>query len=177
MSEVNHAISKQIACFADSLDADVVLEDLSGCRQTMKQSKKARSDAGNSRHTWPYYDLELKLGYKMAMLGRELLIRPAASTSKSSSYDGKLGKRDGHWFFAPSGQQVNADWNAARNLAQWDGFSCPLEHIAPRDGAFDNPQDTVLTQEEKPELNSMNTDRGRGEWIELSLFDTTSGLG
>jgi transposase len=29
---------------------------------------------------------------------------------------------------------VNADWNAARNLAQWDGFSCPLELHVPRDG-------------------------------------------
>ena len=51
-----------------------------------------------------------------------------------NSYDGRLGKRDGHWFYAPSGQKVNADWNAARNLAQWDGFSCPLELHVPRDG-------------------------------------------
>jgi IS605 OrfB family transposase len=134
MSEVNHAVSKQIARFAHLLDADLVLEDLSGCRQTMKQSKKDRSDAGNSRHTWAYHDLELKLAYKMAILGRELYFRPAAYTSKSSSYDGRLGKRDGHWFYAPSGQKVNADWNAARNLAQWDGFSCPLELQVPRDG-------------------------------------------
>jgi IS605 OrfB family transposase len=174
MSEINHALSKQIAQFADSLDADLVLEDLSGCRQTMKQSKKVRSDAGNSRHTWAYYDLELKLAYKMAMLGREVHIRPAAYTSKSSSYDGRLGYRDGHWFYAPSGQQVNADWNAALNLAQWDGFSCPLELYVPRDGAFDNPQNTLLVQPGTAEPNSMNTARGRGEYVQLSLFDTTS---
>jgi hypothetical protein len=140
----------------------------------MKQSKKVRSDAGNSRHTWAYYDLELKLAYKMAMLGREVHIRPAAYTSKSSSYDGRLGYRDGHWFYAPSGQQVNADWNAALNLAQWDGFSCPLELYVPRDGAFDNPQNTLLVQPETAEPNSMNTARGRGEYVQLSLFDTTS---
>jgi IS605 OrfB family transposase len=170
MREVNHAVSKQIVRFADSLDADLVLEDLSGCRQTMKQSKKVRSDAGNSRHTWAYYDLELKLGYKMAMLGRELHIRPAAYTSKSSSFDGRLGKRDGHWFYAPSGQQVNADWNAARNLAQWDGFSCLLELYVPKDGAFDNPQDTLLAQSKMTEPNSMNTDRGRVEYVQLSKY-------
>ncbi len=49
--------------------------------------------------------------------------------------------------------KTNADWNAARNQAQWDGFSCPLafrlrstptcplvetlELHVPRDGAFD----------------------------------------
>lgn len=173
MSEVNHAVSKQIARFADSLDADLVLEDLSGCRQTMKQSKKTRSDAGNTRHTWAYYDLELQLGYKMAMLGRELHIRPPTYTSKSSSYDGRLGKRDGHSFYAPIGQQVNADWNAARNLAQWDGFSCPLELHVPMGGAFDNPQDCDLRQPARGNDNSMNTLKGRVEYVQLSLFDTT----
>jgi hypothetical protein len=43
MSEVNHTVSKRIAQFADSLLSDLVLEDLSGCRQTMKQSKNVRS--------------------------------------------------------------------------------------------------------------------------------------
>ncbi len=172
MGEVNHMVSKRIVEFADSLDADLVLEDLSGCRQTMKQSRKSRSDAGNSRHAWAYYDLELKLGYKMASKGRELHIRPPAYTSKSSSYDGRLGKRDGHWFYAPSGEQVNADWNATRNLAQWDGFSCPLELYASTDGAFDNLQ-VSLAQAEMPEPNSMNTFEGRVEYVQLSLFDNT----
>lgn len=174
MSEINHTISHRIAEFADKHDADVVLEDLSGCRQTMKQSQKSRSDAGDSRHTWAYYDLELKIAYKLNLLGRSVHIRPAAYTSKTSSYDGRLGKRDGHWFHAPSGQRVNADWNAARNIAMWDGRTCSLDLQVSEKGAFDNPHSSnAVRQPKKGNGNSMNTDKGRAEWVQLSLLDCT----
>ena len=61
MREVNHTISRRIVRFASAVDADVWLEDLSGIRQTSKQRQKNRSDAGISRHTWAFYDLEQKL--------------------------------------------------------------------------------------------------------------------
>ncbi len=64
MRAVNHTVSRRIVNFADWLNADLVLEDLSGCRQTMKQRKKSRADNGESRHTWAYFDLQLKLEYK-----------------------------------------------------------------------------------------------------------------
>jgi IS605 OrfB family transposase len=141
MREVNHAISKAIAQFADYYDADVVMEDLSGCRGTMRQSKKQRSDAGNSRHRWAFYDLQLKTAYKMELLGRPLILRPAPYTSQSDSRNGILGKRDGHNFVGFDGWQANADWNAARNIAKWDGFACPLGLYVSQDGAFEDPQD------------------------------------
>ncbi len=174
MSEVNHAISRRIAEFADKHDADVVLEDLSGCRQTMRQTKKSRADAGDSRHAWAYYDLELKIAYKLAALGRSVHIRPAAYTSKTSSYDGRLGRRDGHWFYAPSGERCNSDWNAARNIAMWDGRTCSLELQVLENGAFDNPHSIAVSQPEMGKCNSMNTAEGRVEWVQLSLFDCTS---
>jgi hypothetical protein len=92
----------------------------------MKQSKKNRSDNGESRHAWAYYSLEQKLDYKLALKGLKLIKRPAAYTSKSCSTCGTLGNRKGHHFNCPNGHYHNADLNAARNLAQWDGFSCPL---------------------------------------------------
>ncbi len=174
MSEVNHTISRRIVEFALKHDADVVLEDLSGCRQTMRQTKKSRADAGDSRHSWAYYDLELKIAYKLAQFGREIHIRPAAYTSKTSSYDGRLGRRDGHWFYAPSGERCNSDWNAARNIAMWDGRTCSLELQVLGNGAFDNPRSiSIASQPEMGNCNSMNTAKGRVEYTQLSLFDCT----
>ena len=154
MREVNHTISRRIVRFAQSQNADLYLEDLSGIRQTSKQRKMSRSDAGTSRHTWAYYDLETKLAYKMALAGRATHKRRAAYTSKSDHRTGRLdGKRNRHTFTGADGYQCNADWNAAINIAQWDGFSCPLilneaasvmGVVASAYGVFDTP------------LNSMN---------------------
>ncbi|MBE9078052.1 transposase [Romeria aff. gracilis LEGE 07310] len=164
MRAVNHTISRRIVRFADGVGADVYLEDLSKIRQTSKQRQKNRSDAGTSRHTWAYYDLEQKLGYKMALKGRQVHKRPAAYTSKTDHRTGRLdGKRNRHLFTGADGYQCNADWNAAVNIAQWDGFSCPLilkeaasvmGVVASADGVFDSP------------LNSMNPTQDE----QLSLF-------
>ncbi|MFQ3585979.1 MAG: zinc ribbon domain-containing protein, partial [Cyanobacteriota bacterium] len=127
-------------------------EDLSGIRQS-RQSQKARSDAGKSRHTWSYYDLEWKVAYKLEMAGRTLHKRPAAYTSKTDHRTGLIGKRSGHLFTGQDGYCCDADWNAAMNIAQWDGFSCPLSlkealpvigRVGSGDGVVGNP------------LNSMN---------------------
>lgn len=164
MREVNHTISRRIVRFANSANADVYLEDLSGIRQTSKQRRKNRSDAATSRHTWAYFDLETKLSYKMALAGRQTHKRRAAYTSKSDHRNGRLdGKRRRHTFTGADGYQCNADWQAAVNIAQWDGFSCPLilkeampvmGSVASADGVFDSP------------LNSMNQTDGR----QLTLF-------
>ncbi len=51
MDSINHTISRRIVRFAEYKNADVVIENLEGCRKTMKQSKKSRSDSGQSRHS------------------------------------------------------------------------------------------------------------------------------
>lgn len=127
MDSVNHTISRRIVRFAEFKNADVVIEDLEDCRNTMKQNKKNRSDNGESRHTWSYYSLEQKLDYKLALKGLKLIKRPAPYTSKSCSTCGTLGERKKHHFNCPNGHYHNADLNAARNIAQWDGFACQLD--------------------------------------------------
>jgi IS605 OrfB family transposase len=163
MREVNHTISKAISRFADYHNADVVMEDLSGCRGTMRQSKKQRSDAGNSRHRWAYYDLQLKTVYKMELLGRRLTLVPAPYTSKSDNRNGILGKRNRHNFVGFDGYQANADHNAARVIAKWDGFACPLGLYVPEDGVFDSPQNfgspSASGRAEMQMGNSVNTQR------------------
>jgi len=64
MEAVNHTISRRIVRFAQFHEADVAIEDLEKCRNTMlakrgalsaQQRKKNSSDAGHSRHTWSFH--------------------------------------------------------------------------------------------------------------------------
>jgi IS605 OrfB family transposase len=127
MEAVNHTISRRIVRFAKGHEADVAIEDLEGCRDTMKQSFENRSDAGQSRHSWSFYSLEQKLDYKLALVGLKLVKVPAPYTSKSCSTCGTIGHRHKHDFNCPHGHYHNADLNASRNIAQWEGLSCSLE--------------------------------------------------
>ncbi|MDJ0575008.1 MAG: transposase [Xenococcaceae cyanobacterium MO_234.B1] len=170
MRAVNHTVSRRIVNFADWLDADLVLEDLSGCRQTMKQSRKQRSDNSQSRHAWAYYDLQLKTEYKQAMNGRQVHYRPPYYTSKTSSVNGVIGKRDGNWFKCTSGAILQSDFNSGRNLAIWDNRVCPVDSrktelvmgsVNLQDGVIGSPP------------NLMNAVQGRVEYVQLSLFDCT----
>jgi len=134
----------------------------------MKQRKKSRSDNAQSRHAWAYYDLGQKLEYKMAKLGRQVHVRPPHYSSKTSSVNGVIGKRNGHWFECTSGTILNSDFNAARNLAIWDYRSCPVDFekaVSAID--TDNLLDGVIGNP----LNSMNIKNGRAK--QLCLFDST----
>ena len=170
MRAVNHTVSRRIVNFADWQDADLILEDLSGCRSSMKQRKKSRSDNAQSRHAWAYYDLGQKLEYKMAKLGRQVYYRPPHYSSKTSSVNGVIGKRNGHWFECTSGIKLNSDINAARNLAIWDYRSCPIDFqktVSVMD--TDNLLDGVIGNPP----NLMNPVKGKVEYTQLSLFDCT----
>ena len=168
MKAVNHTVSRRIVNFADLQNADLMLEDLSGCRQTMKQSRKQRADNSQSRHAWAYYDLQTKLEYKQALNGRQVFYRPPHYTSKTSSVNGKLGKRDGNWFKCTSGAVLQADFNSGRNLAIWDYRYCSLDSRKAVDViSAVNSENGVIGSP----LNSMNIINGRV--VQLELFDCT----
>ena len=169
MRAVNHTVSRRIVNFADWQNADLMLEDLSGCRQTMKQSRKQRADNSQSHHAWAYYDLQTKLEYKQAMNGRQVFYRPPHYSSKTSSINGLIGKRDGNWFKCKSGAVLQADFNSGRNLAIWDNRVCSLDSrkvadimpvVNSKNGVIGSPP------------NSMNTINGRAK--QLCLFDSTN---
>ena len=127
MGYVNHCISKEIVAFAKQHGCAIIFEDLSGIRNA-PQSKKVKSDAGHNRDAWAYYDLELKAQYKAALEGVGFGKRPPHYTSQTCSHCGRLNKRDGHTYRCKyCGKTYHSDWNAGRNLALWDGRTCPLE--------------------------------------------------
>jgi transposase len=136
MTHINHVISKELVQFAKDFEMGLRFEDLSGCRQTMKQRKKTKSDseavaslrasAANNRDSWAFYQLELFTRYKAIRAGVPVESVPAPYTSKSDQRNGVIGKRNGDWFRGFDGYRCNADWNASQNIGQWIGFSCPL---------------------------------------------------
>ncbi|NMG10453.1 RNA-guided endonuclease TnpB family protein [Brasilonema sp. UFV-L1] len=127
MTHINHVISKQLVQFAQDFGMGLRFEDLSGCRQTMRQNKKTKSDAGNNRDAWAFYQLEMFTRYKAIRLGIPVQSVPAPYTSKSDHRNGVIGKRNRDWFKGFDGYRCNADWNASQNIGQWLGFSCPLD--------------------------------------------------
>jgi putative transposase len=126
MTHINHVISKRLVQFAQDFGMGLRFEDLSGCRKTMKQKKKTKSDAANNRDSWAFYQLELFTRYKAIRAGVPVESVPAPYTSKSDHRNGVLGVRNGDWFRGFDGYRCNADWNASQNIGQWLGFSCPL---------------------------------------------------
>jgi IS605 OrfB family transposase len=148
MTQINHEISKQLVQFAKDFGMGLRFEDLSGIRQNSKQQKKAKSDAGNNRDHWAYYQLEKFTMYKAIREGVPFEKIPPAYTSKSDHRNGMIGKRVKHWFIGHDGYCCNADWNAAQNISQWVGFACPLDlqkavavmtMADPGDGVNDSP--------------------------------------
>lgn len=126
LTHINHVISKELVQFAKDFEMGLRFEDLSGCRKTMKQRKKTKSDAANNRDSWAFYQLELFTRYKAIRAGVPVESVPAPYTSKSDYRNGVIGKRNGDWFKGFDGYRCNADWNASQNIGQWIGFSCPL---------------------------------------------------
>jgi len=126
MTHINHVISKQLVKFASDYGCGLRFEDLSGCRQTMKQKKKTKSDSANNRDHWAYNQLEQFTRYKAIREGVPVESVPAPYTSKSDHRNGVLGARNGHWFRGFDGYRANADWNASQVIGKWLGFSCPL---------------------------------------------------
>jgi putative transposase len=127
MTHINHVISKELVQFAKDFDMGLRFEDLSGIRQTSKQRQKTKSDAGNNRDSWAFYQLEIFTRYKAIQAGVPVESIPAPYTSKSDHRNGVIGKRNGDWFRGFDGYRCHADWNASQNIGQWLGFSCPLD--------------------------------------------------
>ena len=81
---INHCISKQLVQLASDYEMGLRFEDVSNIRKTSKQSKSVRSDAGNSRHTWSFYQLETLTRYKAIKAGIpfDMLIMGFADTGR-----------------------------------------------------------------------------------------------
>jgi IS605 OrfB family transposase len=123
VAHINHKISKKIVGLAKRFGFGLRFEDLTGCRATMKQRKKTKSDAALNRDTWPFFQLEQFAKYKALDVAVSVENIPAPYTSKTHHECGHLGVRKGNDFYCPTcDQHEHADGNAARVIGKWYGF-------------------------------------------------------
>ena len=119
VKDVNHCISKEIVAMPYDVFA---LEDLTSIRVQKRKGKNFTRKLNN----WSFYQLEEFIRYKAEALGKLVVsVDPRFSSQKCSRCGTVLKKnRNGSSYRCHScGLQLNADLNAARNIAQ-SGISC-----------------------------------------------------
>ncbi|MBU0959511.1 MAG: transposase, partial [Nanoarchaeota archaeon] len=110
MRAVNHGISKEIVNNFDG--GKIVMENLKGIRN-VRRGKRMNYWISN----WSFFQLQSFIQYKAERNGIEFVkVRPNY-TSQICSKCGNLGSRSGCSFVCHCGFSLDADLNAARNLA------------------------------------------------------------
>ena len=144
ITHINHCLSKDVVALAVRCHAGIRLEDLSGIRQRSWQRQTTKTDAGQNRDYWPFFQLEQFITYKAQQAGIAMESVSPAYTSKSCRRCGTLGYRRGARFACPRcHHHAHADANAAQNIRDWQGLCCPLVLEAPADGVHDLPPNMV----------------------------------
>ncbi len=125
ITHLNHSLSTEVMALAQRQQAGIRLEDLSGIRQRSRQRKSTKTDAGQNRDAWPFFQLEHYITYKAQLAGIAVEKVPAASTSQSCHRCGALGTRNRHRFVCRRcAYHAHADANAAQNTAL--GMACAV---------------------------------------------------
>ena len=118
----NHLFSREVVNFAvQTRAATIHMEDLSGFGKDNDGNADEQKEF--VLRNWSYYELQNMIAYKAAKYGIKVeKVRPAY-TSKTCSWCGQQGFRQGVTFICENpackqcGEKVHADYNAARNIA------------------------------------------------------------
>ncbi len=142
ITHLNHCVSKEVVALAVRHACGIRIEDLSGIRAS-KQRKTTKSDAGQNRDFWPFYQLEQFIAYKaqLSSVGMEKV--PPAYTSKSCHACGRINTRKKHAYTCTCGYTAHADANAAMNIRDWQGLCCPVVLDARPGGLNESALNTV----------------------------------
>lgn len=114
----NHTISKRIVEKAVSEGKGIAIEDLTYIRDTMIVRKGQR----RKHHSWSFAQLRSFLSYKSLMAGIPLAVVDPRNTSRTCSACGHCDKKNrksqSEFVCVQCGFSLNADINAARNIAK-----------------------------------------------------------
>ncbi|MHA2172261.1 MAG: RNA-guided endonuclease InsQ/TnpB family protein, partial [Candidatus Kariarchaeaceae archaeon] len=114
--DVNHCVSEKLVGKSRK-NSTIVFEDLSGIRDDMKASKRTNREL----HSWPFFQLETFVKYKMkekGMIFKEIDPRYTSQKCSQCGYISK-GNRNGSQFKCRRcGYRSDADRNAAINIKQ-----------------------------------------------------------
>lgn len=113
----NHTIAKAIVASAKDTARGISLEDLKGIRERITVRKKQRN-----RHSgWAFYQLREFIEYKAKRAGVPVVTIDARNTSRTCSACGHCDKENrktqSHFACLACGMKMNADHNAALNIA------------------------------------------------------------
>ncbi len=122
-SDVNHRISKKLVEIAKGTGRVIVLEDLQGIRKRAK--KGTRQTVGKTMRqalsTWSFYQLRRFIEYKAKAAGVPVIFVNPRNTSRTCSKCGHVDKNNRkdqeHFVCTACGYAMNADINAAINIA------------------------------------------------------------
>ena len=115
----------------------IVMEDLSGIKQKTSKSKEGlRRKSHNRRISQiPFYKFKQILSYKALLHGKRVETVSPFMTSQTDCTTGKkVGIRKNRRFYCKNGTVLDADWNAAVNIAQKSKH--PSSFNTPLDGAL-----------------------------------------
>ena len=115
--DVNHCISKRLIQKANGTAQGIALEDLKGIRErtTVRREQRAK------RASWSFWQLRSFLEYKAMEAGVPVKVVDARNTSRQCSACGHCSKQNrksqSEFVCQKCGFTMNADWNAAKNIA------------------------------------------------------------
>jgi len=116
--DADHVLSKQIVAAAAPGDT-IVIENLKDIRKRMKAQR--RSSTKRRMHSWPFASLKAKIEYKAEERGCMVVAVDPRHTSQKCSCCGHTARNNRRsqsvFICRQCGNQLNADLNAARNIA------------------------------------------------------------
>jgi len=122
---VNHVISKRLVEKAKDTNRAIALEELTGIRErvTVRKSQRAK------HHGWNFFQLRSFIEYKAKWAGVPVVLVDPRNTSRTCSECGHCDKKNrksqAEFVCQACGHSMNADFNAAVNIAARAAFSQP----------------------------------------------------
>lgn len=122
-TDVNHCISKRLVSVAKGTNRAIVLEDLKGiCKRAKKGTRKTVCKTmRQALSSWAFYQLRQFIEYKAMAAGVQIIYVDPRNTSRTCSKCGHVDKKSRrdqeHFVCTACGYTLNADINAAINIA------------------------------------------------------------
>ena len=123
-TDVNHCISKRLVEVAKGTQRVIVLEDLKGIRERAKKGtrKTVSKTMRQALSSWSFYQLRQFIEYKARAAGVLVIYVDPRNTSRTCSKCGHVDKKSRkdqeHFVCTACGHALNADINAALNIAR-----------------------------------------------------------
>ena len=123
-ADVNHCISKRLVAVAKGTNRAIVLEDLKRIRERARKGtwKTVCKTMRQALSSWSFYQLRQFIEYKARATGVQVIYVDPHNTSRTCSKCGHVDKKSRrdqeHFVCTACGHALNADINAALNIAR-----------------------------------------------------------